>query len=103
MRLVSAVVPLLCLYLGGCASQEIDPIPYASRPNLGVNAPSSDVGLSWSQVADVMNSDGFDTDGASPYGNGCWVAGGSQGTTLFIDRTGQVFEEFPPESCSARA
>ena len=96
------VILLLCIYLGGCATQEIDPIPYLSRPVYDVNAPSGANGLSWTQAMGVLKDDGVDTDGASPYGNGCWSAGGSNGAGLFIDQTGQVFEEFPPKSCRIR-
>ncbi len=48
---------------------------------------------------EILHDDGYDTDGASPYGEACWMAGAAMGTTLFIDQIGQVFEEFPPKSC----
>jgi hypothetical protein len=60
---------------------------------------SSTFGLSWIQAMEILHDDGYDTDGASPYGEACWMAGAAMGTTLFIDQIGQVFEEFPPKSC----
>lgn len=67
---------------------------------------SAGAALSWNQAMDRLYDSGFDDiEGLRRSANGCWSADTfalGMKTTAFIDRSGGVHIEFPPESCGRR-
>lgn len=112
MRLSPILVVIAVCLQQGCLQQGRR-VPTTAGIRLGVIPAMADSdgsdrdGFTWVRVTNGLQEQGFDlAGGATAYGHGCWTADASvfeMPTTLFIDRGGQIFEEFPPSSCSQPA
>lgn len=104
MRLSPIFVAIAVCLLQGCQAPATEGVPLGIIPAMADGDGSDGDGFAWARVTNGLQEQGFDlTGGATAYGSSCWTADAAvfnMATTLFIDRGGRIFEEFPPPSCS---
>ena len=103
MRLSPIFVMVAVCLQQGCQAPTTGGIRLGVIPSMDETDISGADGFAWGRITSGLQEQGFDiAGGATAYGDGCWIADGSvfdMETTLFIDRKGEIFEEFPPPSC----
>ena len=103
MRIRPILILIAVCLQQSCQTPRIAGIPLGTIAAMaGADGKQAD-GFAWARVTNGLQEQGFDVaGGAIDYGKGCWTADASlsdMATTLFVDREGRIYEEFPPLSC----